>query len=260
LNSIGTCNDPFLPTIIVFGIALLLAVYRVYDVAVGRCVEGCFALDTTALYRVSLATPGYEPFYCWFNFDTPSYRSRLTGQYERPCFEVLDDIVDEDTTFWEVGAGWGYFSLALADRVDEVVAFEPLESRSKLLVDSITENGYDNVELVADAVEDFDSQIEKRGVPDVVVMDIDGWEYDVLRNSPNALDAEITWIVEIHEEQMGTNPPDPELIKPDATVDLFREHGYDMTRIDERERSGETYAYHVVAVGCGGADAVSRNQ
>jgi precorrin-6B methylase 2 len=199
------------------------------------------------LYRISIDNDFYSDFYYWFNLSSPNLRPRITGEYEPEVVEKLAEFTNKDSEFWEVGAGWGYFSLALADNIRQPFAFEPLDNRYELMERSIVENDFENVDLYKEAVESLDNYKEDIGIPDVVLMDIDGWEYNVLSDSEEMLKQDIVWIIEVHKEPMGISPPSRDQVRPTDVENLFIRHDYQVDRIAERERDGDVYAYHIVA-------------
>jgi predicted O-methyltransferase YrrM len=199
------------------------------------------------LYEISINNDFYSDFYYWFDFYSPHLRPRITGNYEPEVLEKLAKNVDESSEFWEVGAGWGYFSLALADNIQQAFAFEPLDSRYGLMENSIVENDFENIKLYKETVESLDNYKKDIGIPDVVLMDIDAWEYNVLSNSEEMLKQNIVWIIEIHKEPMGVSPPPSNKVKPKEVENLFIRHNYQVERIAERKRDDDVYTYHIMA-------------
>lgn len=115
-------------------------------------------------------------------------------------------------TFLDIGANLGYYTLLLADNFERVVAVEPIPHNAYLLKKSLNLNGLTNVEVVEKAVAyksgkvrmkvmkaknwsrvsdtgdievdgiSFDELLEKYR-PDLVKMDIEGYEYELLTKS-----------------------------------------------------------------------------
>lgn len=225
-----------------------LPYYRIVDIIAGRCVKNRFKLNTEALYKISPLIGKIPSFYFWFDFNSAHLRPRVVGGYESECLRLLEENVNEDTTFWEVGAGWGYFSLALAPIVDQAVGFEPMKERRKLFLRSINENEFDNIKLCRENVKSLDDYVSKYGTPDVILMDVDGWEHSILSNTKNVLNSKPTLIIEVHIDPTADHAPDSLKVKPDKTVDILKEQGYDVDIFDESRRAnGTLYKYHIIA-------------
>ncbi len=89
---------------------------------------------------------GYEPFVTW----------------------ALQELLTEGSTFVDVGANIGYFTLLAARRVGpkgRVLAFEPMAPNHALLTKSVQLNGFQNVELFPVALGDADG-VARFGLPD----------------------------------------------------------------------------------------------
>lgn len=230
---------------------LLLVAYRFVDWLAGRRIDHPFTLGYTGRYRVDGAVDGVPEFEFWYSLNRPHIRHRVLGEFETEVARTLVDHWDEETTFWEVGSGWGYHSLSAAPIVDRVVAFDPDGDRTSLLERSIETNGFDNVSVVSEAVDSLDDYLPEHSYPDVVLMDIDGWEYDVLPMSTELLAAGPVWIVEVHHD---VDVPPARRSDPEDVTALFERHGYTVERIREhyqRDLRGneldELNTHHVLA-------------
>jgi precorrin-6B methylase 2 len=171
---------------------------------------------------------------------SPSQDKNIRGEYETEVVDLLADEASPTTTFWEVGGGWGYFSLALADQVQRVTAFEADFGRAQLIRKSSQRNQYSHFEVIQEKVGES-NPLDDYQEPDLVLMDIEGWEYAALNSSPQLIEHSPTFVIELHDtEQLYMNEPD---VKPNETVELLEEHGYSVEKISERS-SGN---YHILA-------------
>jgi len=105
-------------------------------------------------------------------------------------------------------------------------------------------------------VESLDGHVEDQGTPDVVLMDIEGWEYEVLPASPGLLSTRPVIVLEVHTESGWidgeVNRPEggvesvssPGKVDPEELMELLESNGYETTEIARRRRTN----YHVVAV------------
>ena len=82
----------------------------------------------------------------------------IDSDYEQKAFRTLDRLVTAGSTFFDVGASGGYYTLAAARAVGaegRVVAFEPAPATVEVLRHHLRLNGLeDRVEVVAAAVTD----------------------------------------------------------------------------------------------------------
>jgi len=231
--------------------------YRVVDI-LGNRYDGGFG-DVEGYYHVDV--DGCEPFWYPLHVGKRHRRDRIEGSHEEEVMEQLVDHSDGDTVFWEVGAWRGYFSLALASRVESVVAFETRDHPVSKLREAADRNGFDNVRTVQELVQSLDPYLEEYGVPDLVLLDIEGWEFEVLSDSPAFLEAKSTIVVEIHEEsgwaegevvnpRGGTETvPQPDL-NPEGVKRLLEESGYRLIDIRKRRETN----YHLLAIPEAGGD------
>lgn len=201
-------------------------------------------VDQSGFYRVNPTDPRIEPYYVWLPTARGAYHQRcIAGEYERPVMSTIADLVDEDTVFWNVGAGHGYHSFAVANRAETVVNFEARDSMVESLDRGIARNRFENCDLVQGYVGE-DVHLDSYDPPDLVLIDTEGWEYRILDSAPETLQARPTWIVEMHPtpEATDANVPLPPEVDPDGVIELFEEHGYSVDSLQEhRKRS------HVVA-------------
>lgn len=218
----------------------ILIVFTGSDVISGRWVRGSFLPRRPSCYRINPSVDGLGTFLFWFNCYSPHLRRRIDGQYEIQVMEKLVSVVGPETVFWEVGAAWGYHSLLVAEMADSVVGFEPITLRADLMKRSVAENGYENITVHNDKVENLD-QFWEGPKPDVVLVDIDGGEFSLLPASEDLLSHGPIWIVELHDNN-GT------------IENLFRDHGYDVERFNERgsldwlgREDDSIHNYHIIA-------------
>lgn len=171
---------------------------------------------------------------------SPSHSEKIEGVYESEILQVLKQEVTANTSFWEVGGGWGYFSLALASIAKKVTIFESDPSRTKKIRRSINANGYSNIEIVCSKIGKFDS-LDNYECPNLILMDIEGWEFAALKSAPYLLDEGPTLIVELHNtEDLYMDEPDA---KPKHTVSLLEKYGYRITKLSQRKKGN----YHIIA-------------
>jgi FkbM family methyltransferase len=158
------------------------------------------------------------------------------GIYEIHVQRALARILKCGSVFYDVGANVGFFSLLGAKLVGDggvVIAFEPSGDNGLALRSLCEANGVRNVQLISEAVSavdgeayfaqgtshaqhhiaddqgagglkvrtvSLDSFTKTHSVPQVVLMDIEGAEFDALRGACNLLSLgnAPTWIIELH--------------------------------------------------------------
>ena len=199
------------------------------------------SLDRTACFTVRPSTDGVPEYELYLDLSSGNAytRQRIHGTYEEEIMDFLVDHVDGESTFWEVGAGFGYFSLAMAPIADQVYSFEASEDRLSMLEKSVVENDYRNVSIVDGIVGD-DVSLDDYETPDVVTMDIEGHEVGVLQSDSvsQTLESGAVWAVEVH---WGERFPDGD---PDAVESVFQTHGYDVRDLGGRDENNK----HIVAL------------
>lgn len=186
------------------------------------------------------------------DFDHPGERAIWLDTYEPWVQRKVVELLRAGTVLFDVGAYIGTYAL-LARRIApgiRVVAIEPDPHNRERLVRNLALNGAADVVVVPNAVaareEDvsfassgmhghvgdgdivvravtLDSLGERFGLPDVVLMDIQGAEAEALAGAGRLLsDARPIWIVELHGEE-GLR-----------AADLLREAGYVLETPDPR--------------------------
>jgi hypothetical protein len=197
-------------------------------------------LSSTGFHTVNPPEPEISPFQIWLLGGDKLQRARMKGQLEPEVMSVLSSHIDEDSVFWEVGAAWGYFSMAMSTVTKEVVAFEIMHERTEKIRMSADRNGFDHIEVVEGTV-GGEIELDDYPKPDIVLIDIEGWEYEALRNAPELIEHRPTMVIEIHESPSST-PGNPE-INPEGIYEILRDARYTISRIRERDESN----YHIVA-------------
>ena len=124
---------------------------------------------------------------------------------------------------------------------EQVYAFEQNGDNVQLINQSASVNGYSNLTTITGTVGET-IQLSEHPVPDVVLMDIEGWELTALEQAKAVLQHDAVWIVEVHTPAMlGEDAPDND---PDEIRNLFEEFDYYVKKINE----GRGDNYHLLAV------------
>lgn len=168
-------------------------------------------------------------------------RARIRGKLEQDVMRELNNRVSKGMHVWDVGAAWGYFTQAIVSMGASVTAFEIDSDRCDIISEAAERNGWkDRVTAIDGAVGD-DIVLDNYPSPDVVKMDIEGWEYEAIKGARETLSAGPTWIVEVHEPEITSDgiPARP----GERMESLFQEHGYNVTYLKERSATN----YHIVA-------------
>lgn len=207
---------------------------------------------TTALDVVTAKSINSEGWYhvescdgCTFEFYSHGrgrfQRERIRGELELNVMNELNTQVSEGMHVRDVGTAWGYFTLAIASMGASITAFEIDPNRYELISEEARRNNWENrVSVINGAVGDY-VVLDEYPTPNVVKIDIEGWEYEALKGATETLSAGPTWIVEIHEPELNSNTT---FAKPgEQVVSLFRENGYETTYLEERSKNN----YYIVA-------------
>lgn len=208
--------------------------WRIYDGIRQRWKIG--ALRPQGWYTVTPSQAGIERFEMYSDGLGPGERAKIRGEYEPDVTQHLLSLVDESTVFWEVGGRYGYHTNCIAPLADRVVVFEADPDAVSKLQESVGRNGYGNVRVVEGTV-GGDISLDSFPAPDVVLMDIEGWEQHVLESIEAPFQAGAAFIVELHENGVV----DGRTSEKTAVVGRFEEFGYTTETISTRHPGN----YHI---------------
>jgi tRNA G37 N-methylase Trm5 len=139
-----------------------------------------------------------------------------------------------------VGARWGYYSFPAAELGADVFAFEKIPEQVACLKKTKQHNSFDNVTIVEGMAAD-DYSLDEFPTPDLAVIDVEGREYELLKNAPLLLESELTLIIELHGGSMSA---DKKMGKsPEAVKELLKKSGFTLSVL---ERRGKEH-YHILA-------------
>jgi len=79
------------------------------------------------------------------------------GSYEKKELEFIKKYISKGSTFLDIGANSGIYSLALSEKCSKVIAFEPDPITRARLKQNIRINGIRNVKIIPHAVSDVES-------------------------------------------------------------------------------------------------------
>lgn len=159
-------------------------------------------------------------------------RGVVTGRYEVRRFRLFERLIDEGDCVWDVGAHRGYATLIAASRVGDrgsVVAFEPASVNRWYLERHTRWNRATNVRVCPFAlgasdgrstiggegssvsfamgegsepvqVRSLDSLVARRSFekPTLIKIDVEGFEYQVLRGAREALESGLLILLSVH--------------------------------------------------------------
>lgn len=171
---------------------------------------------------------------------------------EREQVEWLLDRVDRETVFWDVGANIGIYTLTVGQVAGETVAFEPHPYVSSLLEENVDGNGLQHVHVAKHAlgskpdvvgmvmnhrygIKPFTTQVVRGDslqfvpTPDVVKIDVEGWEFDVIQGLEGLLDDIRLLFVEVHPHKFQSGS------WPDLN-DWLEARGFDIRLVNTREQ------------------------
>lgn len=189
---------------------------------------------------VQVAPNGYEfqPYLLRLEPAGKLQRRRARGVYESHVMSFLDEELTSDSVFWEIGAAWGYFSVAAATRVKRVYSFEMNANRVNHLEESIAANELTNITTVNDKL-GSETDFTEYPAPDVVIIDIEGWEYTVLSAALEQCPDVSTWVVEVHSNLINVETDD----SVNKIEELFENYEYETSTLNEWSNKNN----HVVA-------------
>lgn len=179
-----------------------------------------------------------------------------SNSYEPYVTAALERILAPESTFVDIGANMGWFTLLAASRVRRVIAIEPNHNNVQLLYRSLLSNGFENVKVIEGAVTDgprflqlnfyhsngavapieemlgstsfvhgdsLDNLLRDVDSIDVMKMDIEGHEPIALRGMAGILARfRPILLVEFHPAAIRANSS----VEPEVLLDGLRAHGY----------------------------------
>jgi hypothetical protein len=197
--------------------------------------------EDDGFHKISVSNVDIDDFYLSLHEgSSPSRYRRMRGKWEPEVMNALIQSVEETDTYWEIGSAWGYFAMAIAPYVNEIFAFEAMSERSEKIRKSAMKNGYSNINSINGIVGN-NIDLSKYPNPDVVLMDVEGFEYEILSGNEYILDMNTTFIIEIHSNEAytpeGTNPD----VNPDGVISILEKHDYSISKLDDGSN------YHILA-------------
>lgn len=215
--------------------------WRVYETIVSPVLDTCTArsLSPAGWHDITPRTADIDAFSLRLPGRGRYQRRRIRGALDPDVMAALDAAVSPGDTVFDVGAAWGYFALAAAMMGGDVYAFE-VESSRVDDIDRAADRNDVSVTTVDGAV-GAEVSVDDYPTPDVVKMDIEGWEYEVIKNASETVGARPTWIIELHhpDRALDSAPAHP----PEDVTGHLEAEGYDIERLDKRENVN----YHIIA-------------
>jgi hypothetical protein len=111
---------------------------------------------------------------------------RRTGE---PVLEVLQALARPDSTWLDIGAGAGRYSLPLALRVRQVIAVEPSAGMRRALRTGLDEHGLDNVRVVPGTWPEALEELGPPPVADVALIAHVGYDIEQIGPFLDAMEA-----------------------------------------------------------------------
>lgn len=99
-------------------------------------------------YEIEPTTTGASSFEMWLTVNGVPQLRQIQGDLEKPVMDTLIENIGPDDCFWNIGAAWGYYSLAAAHVAEQVVAFESDDHRASKLEQSVKRNRFKNIKLL----------------------------------------------------------------------------------------------------------------
>ncbi|WP_254840502.1 hypothetical protein [Natronomonas marina] len=157
--------------------------------------------------------------------------------YEPGLVDRLIELLDSESHFLDVGAGYGYnCKLALLAGVppNQIVLVEASPFRSEILKRNVPKEVEVIEAFIDSGSEDgacLNEIFENRILPNVVTIDIEGQEFEAVKGATSLLESETTFLIELHPEKLQGGKHWTEL------QDFLQTHGYDLQIQNHRENS-----------------------
>lgn len=237
--------------------------YRSADTLNGRLTKPLHGWE--AVYDIDPQHPALEPFQATINTRKAHRRARIHGRHEPAVQTQLARQLTDTSVFWEIGSYRGYHTLSIAPHIDEALCVDARACALNTLREDAYRNNYTNIntqQAILGHEISLDDLCATYPTPDLILMDIEGWEHDVLQESNAIWRTAPTLIIEVHDESGWidghvTTPtgqqedrPSPEKYGKAHVERLLRDFGYTVTVIGQRRPSN----CHILATPNGGTD------
>ena len=203
----------------------------------------------------------------------PVERAIPFGAYEPAITKTFLNIVKEGSIVFDVGAWIGYHTLLAARKAEKVVAIEPDLINCQRISKNLDLNGFSNVTILNMAVgngsssgvlleapispmnrivekgtgnavriEPLDKIIDELEIHkiDLIIMDIQGYEYFAIQGLQNSLSRSIVnnLICEIHPRELKENG-----ITDNDVINILSEYKYEINKLKKTEASDDSVYY-----------------
>ena len=227
--------------------------------------------QTLKLYKI------YNGILIEVDLSKPAERAIPFDAYEPTVTQKFLAIMKEGDVIFTVGAWIGYYVLLAAGKANHIVAIEPDEKNCQRIRRNVELNGFSNVTVLNIAAGDkssyarllqgpgssmhkvyevncnqigktiktepLDDIISNLGIKEIniMIMDIEGYEYFALKGLGNALRSHIVKnvICEIHPSILLEHG-----ISKNGVLDLFHEYGYTVIGLQKSVTSLRPYHIH----------------
>lgn len=196
------------------------------------------SIKPSGWYTITPDLPNISSFELYTDGIGVAEQAKIRGEYELEVAQQLVSRIESGDVFWEVGSRYGYHTHIIAQISDKVLAFEADPKFASKIRQAARKNNCDNVEVVEGVVGE-EVSLDEMPPPDIILMDIEGWEQKVIENTTRPLESQTTWIVEMHEQ----NITEGEFSNKEAVIERFRNFDY-TTEIISQRRPGN---YHLLA-------------
>jgi len=220
----------------------------------------------------------YDKILIEIDLSKPAERAIPFGAYERKITQTFLAIVKEDDIVFDIGAWIGYYVLLGAKKAKHVIAIEAHSMNCQRIRRNLELNGFSNVTVINVAagdkssyanviegpgssmhkvcevswgksdktikIETLDNIISNLKITEinVLIMDIEGYEYFALKGLGNSLQTHLikNIICEIHPSILIEYG-----ISKDDVLNLFHKYGYSVSDLQE---SVTSHTYHIHAM------------
>lgn len=202
----------------------------------------------------------------------------LYGVREEEHTSKFKQTIAEGDTVLDIGANIGYYALIASEQVGEagkICALEPIPSNVSLLKKNLSHNDIDNVEVFQMAcgensgskeinlsdksnlhsfneipsaegetleveVVTVDDFVEKEEVPDLIRMDVEGYEHHILKGAKSTLtEHNPNLFIEFHPDLMEEQDME-------ECIGILESAGYDVSTLERRKNHGNSFRAELI--------------
>ena len=188
-------------------------------------------------YDVKYSGNNSIEFEIWSPVNGPMERKKISGKYES---QVASELLTRGSgsEILIVGGGFGYHAIGIANQAESITVVEADPERADRIRNAVDRQNIRNINIYEERIVTGQDLVDFLPA-NIVVVDIEGYEDEVLEIEPQHLHKADCWIVEIHEH--GILGPD-RYADGENISNRFERAGFNVDELSRRKEGN----YHLI--------------